>query len=277
MHRSFSPFVFIRLFFGGVMNVMGYLFLLFGLVFVWAFDLPGTIEGFINFQGELAEVDGEVTAIHETSMYENDFMVYEIQFKYNELNGSMYENLSYSVNAPAVGEKVIVEYNVDNPYYSRIQGLRFTEAPIWISFILIFPLTGLIIVLFGLAKGSVAAHLVRAGELTEGVLKSKTITPVRINNQPVYKLTFEFKARDGQQHQCVSKTHLPHKLEDNEKEKILYDPKKPEKAVLLDAVPVNLKVEGSSYVFKSTGGMLFSFLNMILPIAAILFIYYIFF
>jgi len=277
MHRSFSPMIFVRLFFGGIMNVMGYSFLLFGLIFVWAFDIPGTIEGFINFQGELAEVDGEVTAIYETSMYENDFMVYEIHFKYNEINGSMYENFSYSVNAPAVGEKVLVEYNVSNPFYSRIDGLRFSEAPIWVSFVLIFPLVGLIIVIAGLAKGFVAVHLVRVGELSEGVLKSKTVTPVRINNQPVYKLTFEFKARDGQLHQCISKTHLAHKLQDDEREKILYDPKKPEKAVLLDAVPVNLKVEGSTYVFSSAGGLLFSVLNMILPVATVFFIYYIFF
>ena len=277
MNRSFSAAVFIRLLFGGIMNVMGYLFLLFGLVFVWAFDIPGTIEGFINFQGELAEVQGEVTEILETNMYENDYMVYEVHFNYKERAGNSYENFSYSVNAPAVGEKVVVEYNVANPYYSRIQGLRFSEAPIWVSFVLIFPLTGLVIVLFGLAKGFAAISIVRKGELAEGTLKSKTITPVRINNQPVYKLTFEFRARDGQIHQCDSKTHLPDKLQDDQMEKIIYDPGKPEKGLLLDAIPVKMKVEGSSYVFSSDGGILFSVLNLILPVITLIFIYYIFF
>jgi Protein of unknown function (DUF3592) len=277
MNRSFSPLVFIRLLFGGILNLMGYLFLLFGLVFVRAFDIPGTIDGFINFQGELAEVSGEVTAVNETSMYENDFMVYQIHFKYTELNGQSYENFSYSTNPPALAEIVIVEYNVANPYYSRIQGLRFSEAPVWVSFVLIFPLIGLIIALTGFAKGLVAAQLVRVGELTEGVLKSKSPTNVRINNQPVYKLTFEFRTRDGQIHQCISKTHQPYKLEDDQKEKILYDPKKPQKAVLLDAVPINLQIEGSSYVFSSSGGLLMSALNMILPLATVIFIYYIFF
>lgn len=273
MQTSYSPLVFVRLLFGGIFNSIGWFFLVIGLIFTYVFDIPGTIDGFVNFQGELAEAKGVITGTSATNFSENNQVVYEVHFKFRENNGETLENYSFSVDPPAEGDEVIIEYNPANPYYSRVQGLRFSQAPIWISFILIFPLIGLIFVLINMAKGAATIGLIRKGLLTSGVLKSKSKTAMRVNNQPVYKLTFEFQARDGRRYSCDAKTNYPANLEDEERERILYNPDNPDKAVLVDSLPLNLKSEGGTYIFSSKGGYIFIVLNLILPVAALIILY----
>jgi hypothetical protein len=91
--------------------------------------------------------------------------------------------------------------------------------------------------------------------VTVGELKSKERTNTTINHRPVYKLTFEFRADNGSIYDVISKTHLPHLLEDEVEEQLLYDPHNPSSAVMLDNLPGSPYIDEMGYIhatdFKS--------------------------
>ncbi len=64
-----------------------------------------------------------------------------------------------------------------------------------------------------------------------------------INNQPVYRFYFQFVADDGKTYTSTCNTHLPYRIEDEEEEKRVYDPRDPENALLVDSLPVPIRKE----------------------------------
>jgi hypothetical protein len=106
-----------------------------------------------------------------------------------------------------------------------------------VFFVFIFPLVGLGFMVAGLRNGFKANRLLAHGKVGLGVLISKEATNTRINEQPVYKLTFEFTDEYGSHYEAVSKTHQPYVLEDEPEERLLYDPHNPAYAVMLDSLP----------------------------------------
>jgi flagellar basal body rod protein FlgC len=95
------------------------------------------------------------------------------------------------------------------------------------------------------------------------VLKSKEPTSTRVNNRPVYKLTFEFRADDGGIYEVVSKTHLPHLLEDEAEEQLVYDPRHPAHAVMMDNLPGSPDIDEMGYIHSA--GFRSGVLPLILP------------
>jgi len=86
-------------------------------------------------------------------------------------------------------------------------------------------------------SGFKAIRLLKYGKIGMGTLKSKEPTGTRINNQTVYKLTFEFTAEDANKYEAIVKTHRPAVLEDNAQERLLYDELNPPYSVMLDSLP----------------------------------------
>ena len=60
---------------------------------------------------------------------------------------------------------------------------------------------------------------------------------MRVNRRPVYKLTFEFIDADGLARQTIVKTEQTGRLEEDSFEQLLYDPRRPSHAALLDHIP----------------------------------------
>jgi hypothetical protein len=88
-----------------------------------------------------------------------------------------------------------------------------------------------------LRYGNRRARLLRDGVFTTGVLKSKRPTNTRVNNRTVYVLDFEFTARDGRRCIATARTSMTERLTDEREEPLLYNPEKPEDAVMLDDAP----------------------------------------
>ena len=100
-----------------------------------------------------------------------------------------------------------------------------------------FPVVGLGMMAVGLRKGLRGLRLLRDGIPATGRVVQKETTNVKINDIPVVAFTFEFKTVDGRTARCVAKTHLTQDLEGPEGEPLVYDPKDPSVAVLLDDLP----------------------------------------
>lgn len=139
-----------------------------------------------------------------------------------------------------IGKRVKIEYHPENPQISRIVGLTNTPGgKTYISFLL-GPLISGLYLLYCLIVGFRKYQLLSKGIIGKGKLKDKIGLRGTVEDRPVYKMTFEFKARDGMSYTVKAKSHQPEKLEDEEEELLIYWPSNPKRAVLVDDLPYNL-------------------------------------
>jgi len=101
-----------------------------------------------------------------------------------------------------------------------------------------------------------------------GKIKNKAATNARINNQTVYKMIFEFQAEDTKFYEAIAKTHLPQLLEDDEKEKLLYNPLNPKHAVLIDSLPGSPRIDNQGHFLA--GSIFQAMACLIIPVITIL-------
>ena len=105
------------------------------------------------------------------------------------------------------------------------------------------------LVLAALWRGMKANYLLANGVLGLGTLKSKKVIKHDSSGDPsVWKLTFEFIANDGRTHDVSTSTTEPGKLEDQEYEGLLYDPRRPSRAVMMDTLPGAPKIDGAGHI-----------------------------
>lgn len=265
--RPVGPTLTIRVMFGGVLSQLGWIFLGFGLIFVAAFQPGAGMAAVARFSGDLASGQGMVTGWRRLNLSINDQPVYETSYAFEPGDGSRYSGASYETGSHRNrGDAVPIEYRADDPAVSRIEGMRSTPGGLGVSFVYVFPLIGLVFVLFSIHRGLRARSLLAIGRLGHGTLLSKEPTNTTVNNQRVYKLTFEFEAEDGMTYQAVAKSHLPARLEDEAQERLVYDPRRPADAVLLDELPARPKItRDGHFVADGTGQTVLALLNLVVP------------
>jgi hypothetical protein len=225
---------------GGFNTQFGCLFFGFGMIFVWVFGLFSILSVASFWFGDLETTTGTIADVRPTNASENDIPVYANQYLFRvEQLEREFRGESYTTGQQfAVGDPVTIEYIAKQPEHSRIQNTRTTQMSWWVACLVgIFPLIGLVFIANGLKNGIKGNHLLKNGKVTEGRLVDKEATGTRINKRTVYKLTFEFRADDGQLYQTVAKSHLPENLEDEALEQILYNPANPQYATLVDNLP----------------------------------------
>ncbi len=227
--------------FNGV-SQLGWFFVGFGGMFCWFFAMNADFS-FVTFRGEVTRIAGEITGIEKTKASEGGSKtrsgtpVYANHYAYS-IAGQRFNGVSYETGSSrSVGEKVPVEYLAHNPEASRIEGMRRAMFGPLVSLVVIFPLVGAVIAIASMLAGRKRNALLRNGIVANGKLIEKRATNMQVNKQPVYALTFEFTARDGQRHKVTTNTHDSRRLEDEALEPLLYDPANPSKAYLLDEIP----------------------------------------
>ena len=229
--------------FGGIFCFIGWVFFTSGMVFAVVFGSFADVTSWYHFRNPPATANGTLVEVTETGASENNNRIYAYRYSFRA-EGADYEGVSYATGRRhEPGEQVVVEYVEGNPAVSRLRGMRRAEFGPWILFVLIFPLVGFIFILVSLRGGLKANRLLRNGKLAWGELVSKEPTNTRINNRVVYKLTFDFQPEEGGHAQAVARSHMPEKLQDEQRERLLYDPFRPEKAVLLDSLPASPAID----------------------------------
>ena len=228
--------------FFNVIAQIGWLVFGFGMIFFWGFVTNADFS-FVNFRGPYGTVDGKVTRVEETGASVNRRRVHANHYEYS-LDGNLLTGVSYSTGQDvSPGEAVEIEFAEGNPSRSRIAGQRRAMFGAGVTFVSIFPLIGLAILVPATLSGIKRNRLLREGLLATGTLKSKERTNVTVNNRILYELTFEFTARDGRQHEAKARTTATERLEDEAQEPLLYDPSDPTRAYLLDEAPARPEIE----------------------------------
>ncbi|MHC4664387.1 MAG: hypothetical protein ACYS9T_00320 [Planctomycetota bacterium] len=249
-----------RLLFGGRNNQVGWVALGFSLIFVWMFTLNSDLTSWYYFRAETETTKGKVLWSRKTRFStggsslsvggikvrsSSGRAVYAIGYAFH-VNGNKYESTSYQTGGSlAAGTEVTVEYVTGRPRISRIKALRrATLGPIGLVAALI-PLAALVVVTRGLVKGIRAIRLLTIGKLTTGRLISKKVVgPFRQHQKvPSYKLVFEFTDETGKTHEAKTQTQWTERLEDEEKEALLYNPLRPSYAALLDGLPASPRID----------------------------------
>ena len=236
--------------FGGWLQTFGWIWLGFSLVFMW-FMIPATdVSSFWKFSGELVTVTGKVTGAEKTGISEGGSdsspgtPIWKVSYSYADSSGRVREGVSYTVGSMwGVGDTPPVEYRTDDTSISRIQGARTSPLPPWVLIFLLFPLIGVVMVLFGLRAGVKRSSLLAAGKLARGKLVSKTPTNTKVNNRTVYKPDYEFEADDGSKHVATARTHDTARLEDEEAELVLYHPKDADRNWVVDSLPAGITLD----------------------------------
>jgi hypothetical protein len=255
----------LRVVLGDVLGQVGWFLVGFGLIFVWAFDATGGVASVFRFSGELATVEGRTTGWRETSLSINDEDVYETTYAF-EVDGRSFAGSSYATGYyVAEGVVVTVEYRASDPSISRIESMRASPAGAVIAFVFVIPLVGLAFVRSGLRRGQRARRLLAEGHLAQAALKSKEEVLSRADKS-VYRLVFEFTADSGGSHEVEVTTNHAWRLEDDETERLVYDPRHPSDAVLLDDLPGSPTIDArGSFVGGGAYGMAVALLCLVLP------------
>lgn len=241
MHkRDVPPGIRFKIIFENFYTSFGLIFLIISSIFIIVFS------SFIKFDSLTQNspvIEGIVTDINVTSTSINDRRVYAFHYEYKLPDGSIRNGKSFSEDIYyEVGAPVKVLYSEKDPGVSHIEGMRAGEFSGWILFIMIpFLLVGAGFFIYGLRKARKDIYLLRVGEVAYATLLRKEATSMKINNRTVYKIYFRFTAADGSTYETACKSHKTNLLEDEEKEKLVYDPNAPEQALLLDSLPKRLK------------------------------------
>jgi hypothetical protein len=222
--------------FGRFSIPFGLVFLAFSLFFAFAFN---PLVSFQQLGNEPSTAIATIRTVDPTNTYVNDNQVKGYNYSFALPDGSQYYGKSYSeYYFYQPGDSVTVLYSRTDPFISKIEGMRSGEVGLWVLFLFLpFFLVGLGFTLFGLRKSFREIYLLQIGDLALGHIVKKEGTSSYINNQQVFKYTFEFKAKDGQKYSTICKTYKTALLEDEKQEKLVYDPNNPEKALLLDSLP----------------------------------------
>lgn len=262
-----------QLLFGGVVGCLGWFFCGFGLIFCWVFAANTDVAAMFAFRGELETAAGQVLKGEQTAFSEgggegsSGTPIYALRYQFS-YRGQTYEGVSYQLGARAeLPQRVTVEFPVGRPERSRIQGMRTAPFGWPVLFVLVFPLVGAGFVLGRLRWGLRSLRLLKHGEIAAARLTLREPTNTTINDQRVYRLTFDYETKLGAQAQCVVRTHETRRLTDDEWETVLYDPVRPERGTTLDHLPGSPRIaEDGSIAVQNPGR---GWLALILPAVTI--------
>lgn len=225
---------------GGFLNTFGWIFLTFGSLFVWVFgynsearfifDPP--IEKWEIAEGVILNAERTGSSVNGQNVWQYDFQLY--------VNERAYSGTSYTITQRfKEGAEVPVLYLFDAPEKSYIKGTKRAHFPAWTALVVsIFPLVGLIMILVTVKRNTKFLRLLQNGQFTRGQLKDKqsTNSSITINGRhyPIYKYEFEFLV-GSHCYSAFCQTHLTQRVEDEEKEIVLYNAHDPKDAIVYDA------------------------------------------
>lgn len=230
------------LWFGGFYNQFGWLFFGFGMIFYWVFAANADYESIYFFASDVETAPGVVAATEKLSFKVNKRSVHRVDYRFT-VGGVERSGTSYTTDG-GLGpkSKTTIEYPAGNPDVSRIRGAGSAPMPIWVLFVTIFPLVGLIFMSVGFRRGRGAARLLADGMPAVGTRVREEATNVKINNRTVMKYFYEFPAADGNVYEATASTHLTETLAAAQ-QPLLYNPANPGDATLLAHLPYRPQVD----------------------------------
>jgi len=170
--------------------------------------------------------------------------VYKCRYEYKLKDGRTYSRTGYYTGErKEPGEEIKISYKQNNPSRFRAVGFKnslFGGFRLWNyvwPILLFIQVIGLIMFYHGTKEAIKQIYILKVGLLANGKLIEE-LAPVDKN---FAKLTYEFTASDYKTYKVVIGSPFVKRVTDEGYEMLVYDPEKPEKAVLLDQLPKGIK------------------------------------
>lgn len=227
---------------GGAVQQIGWLFLCIGTVFSTVFLGMADID-FNEFGSGTVIVEGKIKGVENTKARINNSYVRRYIYEFKDLNGMAHNGVSYTTSGFSIGRAIKVEYDPQNPQWSRAEHMTRKEFGSSILFILIFPFVGFMLVAVPMFLARKKLRLLKTGILTTGEMCGKEPTNLRINNRTVYRYTFKFTDSRRKDYFHVEKTQYSENVEDDHRERLLYLPENPAVACLVDVIGVKFDLD----------------------------------
>ncbi len=225
--------------FGRTSFIMGFLFAFIGLVFICFFG--ARINWRLYFAGEddLVLTQAVITGFQETRYEVNDVPLFNYNYRYSDGSDSTYSgNLLEFEEALSIGQEVEIAYLKLSPSLSRFTGKdKRNFDKIMLLGSLGALLVGWLFMIPSSRRTRKERRILASGRPAEGKLLQAVPTTVKVNEQPVYNLTFEFHTGNNSPEQCTVRSHLIQNFSNDHKEKLIYDPRNPSNAVIIDTLP----------------------------------------
>ena len=236
----FVPFrIRILLLFGRTSFIIGFLFTLIGIAFIVYFSLQLNWNILFAAKKDLVSTAGIITSLDTTQYNVNESPLLEYRYRYYDDSRIPYSGffLEYAdIYDP--GQEITIEYLKDSPEISRFTGkdrqnydqIMFLAGvgSIVIGVLFLYP---------SYRRSRRERKIIMMGRPVEGKLVYAEPTNLRVNEQPVYNLTYEYNtSRDSIQKFSV-RSHMIRNISDEHTEILIYDPGNPSKAVVVDTLP----------------------------------------
>ena len=180
-----------------------------------------------------------ITKFDTTQYSLNDSFLFEYHYRYtldNEtLNpGSFLE----SEGAYLAGQEIQIEYLISDPEISRFSG---RDRRNFNQIMLLAGVGGSIIGFFFLVpsirKTRRERKILITGKPVRGKLIHAEPTNLSVNEQTVFKLTFEYSAGSNNPQQFSTRSHMIRNLSEEHFETLVYDPRQSSNVLIIDTLP----------------------------------------
>ncbi|MBK1881638.1 hypothetical protein JIN85_04390 [Luteolibacter pohnpeiensis] len=239
--------------------IFGAMFLILGSVFTLIFVPKNYIQQLSILRGPSTEVVGTVLDSTETSQSENEVKVWETTFQYRAEDGKEREGTVFRTGGGwDPNDRVRVIYLNRDPEKALIKGTRLDPFGPAASFVLIFPIAGLGLLLTAFKGRKRNKKLLRDGWVAQAMVADINKQSLRVNGR--FRHTIQFvRLDDAQEMKWVTydtaKIELCYrKREANEAVTLLYDPKEPKKIDLPEAWGKTFSISSHDYLEKTKSG-----------------------
>ncbi len=233
---------------------MGFLFTVLMLRLHWAYEE-------LNASGTWTTTTGTITQYEkQRSSGKNSSTTHYYDYEYTVAGKTYTHKAGISTNLNKdQGDTLSIDYLDTKPEITYINGHHPSSMIIGAYLGAPFLIISFFLLYFGFRRTRRNLHLYQHGIFTKGKMLSSESTNETVNKQRVFKYQFSFTTPDGKQHTVETKTHLTHKVEDEEEEFILYEPDAPAIALVYDAEEYTPLVENDGSLrarFKVIGFIL---------------------
>ncbi|MDR2980689.1 MAG: DUF3592 domain-containing protein [Puniceicoccales bacterium] len=174
------------------LTLFGAVFFLFGLPFLYIFFPWQIVNEWRLYREGAAQTEGRIIEAKETGGSENDVSVWSYGFSFKDSSGADVSGRCYHTGEKwQNGSHVTVRYLPGNPQIACIEGARMGEFSVFAGFVIIFPVSGVAMVVISLWLLRRKLRLVKYGKLGDFLITDMQETSVRINDQPQYKITLQ--------------------------------------------------------------------------------------
>jgi hypothetical protein len=225
--------------FGRTSFIIGFLFGLIGLVLVLLFSSRLNWKLLLAGRNDFIQANAVITESVETDYSANNQSLYEFHYRYlPEGEIPQYGSFLEYTGTYRVGQEIRIEYLADSPGISRFSGTdrRNFDQIMFLAGIVCL-LAGFLFLYPSIRKTHRERKILMLGLPAKGRLIHAEPTNLKVNEQTVYKLTYEYPTGPNKSQKFSLRSHLIRNLSEEHFENLVYDPRKPSSAVIIDTLP----------------------------------------